>query len=72
VTWTEFQVGPQLLEALNIGAADFGRVGESPPIFTQVAGANIVYAGYEYALPKNEAIIVPTPSKLLPIFAASA
>jgi sulfonate transport system substrate-binding protein len=43
VTWTEFQAGPQLLESLNVGAADFGPVGEAPPIFAQAAGANIVY-----------------------------
>jgi sulfonate transport system substrate-binding protein len=59
VEWTEFSAGPQLLEALNIGAADFGRVGEAPPIFAQAAGANIVYAGYKPGSPKNEAIIVP-------------
>lgn len=64
VTWTEFQAGPQLLEALNVGAADFGSVGEAPPIFAQAAGANIVYAGYEPASPKNEAIIVPKDSAI--------
>lgn len=58
VTWTEFPAGPQLLEALNVGAADFGPVGEAPPIFAQAAGANIVYAGCEPASPRNEAIIV--------------
>ncbi|WP_441236151.1 aliphatic sulfonate ABC transporter substrate-binding protein [Bradyrhizobium sp. 930_D9_N1_4] len=64
VTWTEFQAGPQLLEALNVGAADFGLVGEAPPIFAQAANANIVYAGYEPASPKNEAIIVPKDSTI--------
>ena len=64
VTWTEFQAGPQLLESLNVGAADFGRVGEAPPIFAQAAGANIVYAGYELASPKNEAIIVQKDSPI--------
>lgn len=58
VTWAEFQAGPQLLESLNVGAADFGPVGEAPPIFAQAAGANIVYAGYEPGSPRNEAIIV--------------
>ena len=33
VTWTEFPGGPQLLEALNVGAIDFGTTGEAPPIF---------------------------------------
>jgi sulfonate transport system substrate-binding protein len=64
VTWTEFQAGPQLLESLNVGAADFGPVGEAPPIFAQAAGANIVYAGYEPESPKNEAIIVQKDSPI--------
>jgi sulfonate transport system substrate-binding protein len=64
VTWTEFQAGPQLIESLNVGAADFGPVGEAPPIFAQAAGANIVYAGYEPASPKNEAIIVQKDSPI--------
>ena len=64
VTWTEFQAGPQLLKSLNVGATDFGLVGEAPPIFAQAAGANIVYAGFEPASPKNEAIIVPKDSPI--------
>jgi sulfonate transport system substrate-binding protein len=64
VTWTEFQAGPQLLESLNVGATDFGLVGEAPPIFAQAAGANIVYAGFEPASPKNEAIIVQKDSPI--------
>ena len=64
VTWTEFQAGPQLLESLNVGATDFGLVGEAPSIFAQAAGANIVYAGFEPASPKNEAIIVPKDSPI--------
>jgi sulfonate transport system substrate-binding protein len=39
VEWTEFPAGPQLLEALNAGAVDFGSTGETPPIFAQAAGA---------------------------------
>ena len=64
MTWTEFQAGPQLLESLNVGATDFGLVGEAPPIFAQAAGANIVYVGFEPASPKNEAIIVPKDSPI--------
>ena len=63
-TWTEFQAGPQLLESLNVGATDFGLVGEAPPIFAQAAGADIVYAGFEPASPKNEAIIVQKDSPI--------
>jgi sulfonate transport system substrate-binding protein len=43
VEWAQFAQGPQLMEAMNVGKIDFGFVGESPPIFAQVAGADIVY-----------------------------
>ena len=46
VTWTEFPAGPQLLEALNVGSIDFGVVGETPPVFAQAAGANLVYVAH--------------------------
>jgi len=64
VTWTEFPGGPQLLEALNVGAIDFGTAGEAPPIFAQAAGAPLVYVGYEPPAPKGEAILVPKDSTL--------
>ena len=51
VTWTEFPGGPQLLEALNVGAIDFGTTGEAPPIFAQAAGAPLLYVGYEPPAP---------------------
>jgi len=64
VTWTEFPGGPQLLEALNVGAIDFGTTGEAPPIFAQAAGAPLVYVGYEPAAPRGEASIVPKDSPI--------
>lgn len=64
VTWTEFPGGPQLLEALNVGAIDFGTTGEAPPIFAQAAGAPLLYVGHEPPAPKGEAIIVPKDSKI--------
>jgi sulfonate transport system substrate-binding protein len=64
VTWTEFPAGPQLLEALNVGAIDFGNAGEAPPIFAQAAGAPFVYVGYEPASPRGEAILVPKDSPI--------
>ena len=64
VVWTEFPSGPPLLEALNVGAIDFGNTGEAPPIFAQVAGAPIQYVAYEPPAPKGEAILVPKDSKL--------
>lgn len=58
VEWTEFPAGPQLLEALNAGAIDIGPVGESPPIFAQAAGADLVYAAATKPTPKSSAVLV--------------
>ncbi|MBR1159180.1 sulfonate ABC transporter substrate-binding protein [Bradyrhizobium elkanii] len=64
VVWTEFPSGPPLLEALNVGAIDFGNTGEAPPIFAQAAGAPIQYVAYEPPAPKGEAILVPKDSAI--------
>ncbi|MDX2266158.1 MAG: sulfonate ABC transporter substrate-binding protein [Hyphomicrobiales bacterium] len=64
VTWTEFPAGPQLLEAVNVGAIDFGNTGEAPPIFAQAAGAPLVYVAHEPPAPKGEAILVPKDSPI--------
>jgi sulfonate transport system substrate-binding protein len=64
VVWTEFPSGPPLLEALNVGAIDFGNTGEAPPIFAQAAGAPLQYIAYEPPAPKGEAILVPKDSPL--------
>ena len=64
VTWTEFNAGPVQLEALNVGAIDFGDVGEAPPIFAQAAGAPLVYAGATVPRPRLEAVIVPKGSPI--------
>jgi sulfonate transport system substrate-binding protein len=44
VKWVEFQFGPPMLEAMGAGAVDLGSVGDTPPIFAQAAGSNLVYA----------------------------
>lgn len=64
VKWTEFPFGPPLLEAINVGSIDAGTVGESPPIFAQAAGADLVYVGNEPPAPAAEAIIVPKDSPI--------
>lgn len=64
VQWNEFSAGPQMLEALNVGAIDFGYVGEAPPIFAQAAGADFVYSAYEVATPKAEGLLVPKQSPI--------
>jgi sulfonate transport system substrate-binding protein len=64
VAWTEFPSGPPLLEALNVGAIDFGNAGEAPPIFAQAAGAPFFYVAYEPPAPRGEAILVPKDSRI--------
>lgn len=67
VVWTEFPGGPQLLEALNVGAIDFGTTGEAPPIFAQAAGAPLLYVAHEPPAPRGEAILVPKDSPLVDV-----
>lgn len=64
VSWTEFPGGPQLLEGLNVGSIDFGVTGETPPVFAQAAGADLLYVAYEPPAPSSEAILVPKGSSL--------
>ncbi|OYU84537.1 MAG: sulfonate ABC transporter substrate-binding protein [Burkholderiales bacterium PBB5] len=64
VRWIEFNAGPVQLEALNVGAIDFGDVGEAPPIFAQAAGAPLVYVAATAPRPRLEAVIVPKDSPI--------
>ena len=64
VEWTEFPGGPQLLEALNAGAVDFGSTGETPPIFALAASAPLVYVAHEPPAPRGEAILVAKDSPI--------
>ncbi len=64
VKWTEFPGGPQLLEGLNVGAIDFGVTGETPPVFAQAAGADLLYVAHEPPAPGSEAILVQKDSPI--------
>lgn len=64
VEWIGFPAGPQMLEALNARAIDFGHVGDAPPILAQAAGVDFVYAACEPARAHAEAIVVPAGSAL--------
>ncbi|MBX8490972.1 sulfonate ABC transporter substrate-binding protein [Pseudomonas cichorii] len=64
IKWIEFPAGPQMLEALNIGSLDIASTGDIPPIFAQVAGADLVYIGAEPAKPQAETILVRNDSPL--------
>ena len=64
VQWIEFPAGPQMLEALNIGALDIGSTGDIPPLFAQAAGADLLYIGAEPPKPQAEAILVAKDSPI--------
>ncbi|HKW83851.1 MAG TPA: sulfonate ABC transporter substrate-binding protein [Burkholderiaceae bacterium] len=64
VSWIEFPAGPQLLEALAVGSLDFGLTGDSPPVFAQAAGKELVYVGAEPPKPLSSAILVKPDSPL--------
>ncbi|WP_152044757.1 aliphatic sulfonate ABC transporter substrate-binding protein [Aureimonas psammosilenae] len=64
VNWIEFQAGPPLLEAMNVGAVDFGTTGDTPPIFAQAANAAILYAAALPSKGRNSAILVPEGSDI--------
>ena len=64
VTWTEFQYGPPLLEALGLGSIDFGTTGDSPPIFAQAAGAKLLYVAAQPAAGSGAAILLPKGSTI--------
>lgn len=63
IKWVEFTSGPPLLEAMSVGSVDFGAVGDSPPIFAQAAGANIVYAAGQ-RITNGQGILVPQNSPI--------
>jgi aliphatic sulfonates family ABC transporter substrate-binding protein len=64
IRWVEFPFGPPLLEALNIGAIDYGYTGDAPPIFAQAAHANIQYVAVIPARGEGQAIVVSETSPL--------
>ncbi|MGY3237496.1 sulfonate transport system substrate-binding protein [Bradyrhizobium sp. USDA 4472] len=64
VKWIDFQFGPPLLEAINVGSVDFGFVGDTPPIFAQAGGARIRYVAAVKSEGDNQAIVVPKDSPI--------
>ncbi|MBK0064305.1 MULTISPECIES: aliphatic sulfonate ABC transporter substrate-binding protein [unclassified Acinetobacter] len=62
IEWREFPAGPQMLEALAVGAVDFGMVGNTPPIFAQAADKDLSYVGYEVVPANSQALLIPVNS----------
>ncbi|WP_207476789.1 sulfonate ABC transporter substrate-binding protein [Arenibaculum pallidiluteum] len=64
IRWAEFSFGPPLLEALGTGSIDYGTTGDSPPIFAQAAGANLLYVAAQPAAGSGSAILLPKGSTI--------
>lgn len=64
IEWREFPAGPQMLEALAVGAVDFGYVGNTPPIFAQAADKALHYIASEPASFTGTALLVPATSSI--------
>jgi sulfonate transport system substrate-binding protein len=58
VTWSLFESGPALTEAIKAGAIDLGETGEAPPIFAAAAKTPFVIAAASDPSPKAEAVLV--------------
>ncbi len=58
VQWVEFNSGPAIMEAMNAGAVDFAGCGDTPPIFAQAAGADLLYVGAQPNSGANIGIVV--------------
>ncbi|ARV62674.1 aliphatic sulfonate ABC transporter substrate-binding protein [Nostocales cyanobacterium HT-58-2] len=64
VEWPEFAAGPQQLEALNAGSLDIALTAESPPVFAQAAGTDLVYLTAVSFDGKSISLLVPTNSSV--------
>jgi len=58
VSWSLFESGPALTEALKAGAIDIGQTGEAPPIFAAAAKIPFVIVGTSAPGPQGEAVLV--------------
>jgi sulfonate transport system substrate-binding protein len=58
VSWSLFESGPALTEALKAGAIDIGQTGEAPPIFAAAGKIPFVVVGTSAPVPQGEAVLV--------------
>jgi sulfonate transport system substrate-binding protein len=57
-TWSLFESGPALTEALKAGSIDIGETGEAPPIFAAAAKADFKVIATSTPAPQGEAVLV--------------
>ncbi|WP_433281185.1 sulfonate ABC transporter substrate-binding protein [Micromonospora sp. CA-244673] len=58
VTWSLFESGPALTEALKAGSIDIGQVGEAPPVFAAAGKIPFAVIGTSDPIPQGEAVLV--------------
>ncbi|GIF63352.1 sulfonate ABC transporter substrate-binding protein [Asanoa ishikariensis] len=58
VTWSLFESGPALTEALKAGSIDVGQTGEAPPIFAAAGKTDFRIIGTSQPIPQGEAVLV--------------
>jgi sulfonate transport system substrate-binding protein len=59
VQWLDFAAGPQQLEAVNANGLDIASTAESPPVFSQAAGASLIYLAALPSSGKSISLLVP-------------
>ena len=57
-TWSLFESGPALTEALKAGSIDVGETGEAPPIFAAAGKTDFKIIATSVEAPKAEAVLV--------------
>ncbi|GAB3070655.1 sulfonate ABC transporter substrate-binding protein [Micromonospora schwarzwaldensis] len=62
VTWSLFESGPALTEALKAGSIDIGQVGEAPPVFAAAGKIPFSVIGTSEPIPRGEAVLVKADS----------
>ena len=64
VSWKEFPAGPQTLEALSVGAIDFGYTGDVPVVFALAADKPLRYLVAEQSSRQAHALLIPNNSQI--------
>jgi sulfonate transport system substrate-binding protein len=64
VTWSEFNTGSSILEALNAGSIDFAGAGDIPSIFALSKGSDFKYIASAPSSPTSQGILVSKDSQI--------
>ncbi len=64
ISWKEFPAGPQTLEALSVGAIDFGYTGDVPIVFALAADKPLRYLVAEQSSRQAHALLIPNNSQI--------